>query len=509
LSWSDVPGKALGNIPSSAGNLAKAIVDPLLSPVQTLTNLGYLAAGGMRAGAKAVLPEAVFKALDSDATPEAAKRMDDATGAFSGHMKDRYGSSEGLKKTLATDPVGALADVATVMTLGGAGAARAPGLIGQAGQKVQQVGTKIDPIANTFKAAANVAPLVSQTMGVLTGAGARPFSEAYKAGKQGGSSSAALIENMRNQRPAGDVVDLAESAVNQMGRERSAAYVDGMNNVKASTSQIDFVPIQNAIGEASSKTHYNGIVKDAAAEALVKQMFDKVGEFRRLPPEFQTPAALDALKQAVGEVRQTTQQGTLARSVTSDVYNAIRSEIERQVPGYAATMKGYANASDNIAEMRRTMSVSDKAMPDTTLRKLQSTMRNNVNTNYGQRERLLDALAKYEPNLPPALAGQSLNAWAPRGLARTTPGQIVAGGAAVMNPSALMALPLTSPRVMGEAALASGMTIGRLNNVLRRYGITSKSASNAAMASYAAGAADRSRSAKDKIARTLVNSTRK
>ena len=57
----------------------------------------------------------------------------------------------------------------------------------------------------------------------------------------------------------------------------------------------------------------------------------------------------------------------------------------------------------------------------------------------------------------PALAGQSLSSFTPRGLA----GQgaalgIGAGGALTVNPMALAALPLTSPRLVGMGAYGLG-----------------------------------------------------
>jgi hypothetical protein len=59
-----------------------------------------------------------------DNKPEAAKRAVDAANAVGGMYKDRYGSVEALKNTLATDPVGAAADLSTLFTGGAAATAR-------------------------------------------------------------------------------------------------------------------------------------------------------------------------------------------------------------------------------------------------------------------------------------------------------------------------------------------------------------------------------------------------
>ena len=94
------------------------------------------------------------------------------------------------------------------------------------------------------------------------------------------------------------------------------------------------------------------------------------------------------------------------------------------------------------------------------MRKLQSLMRNNVNTNNGSRQKLVDQLAKVEPDLPMALAGQALNDYAPRGLARIAAGGAGVAGLATLSPTTLAMLPLASPRIVGEAAYAAGRGVG-------------------------------------------------
>lgn len=480
IGWSEVPGMALQNAPESALNFGKALVQPILHPIDTAKAIADLAGG---------LTSKAFRGMGGKMTEEEKAKYEGTANAVGEFISSRYGSAEGFKKALATDPVGVVADISIVLTGGGSVVARGGGLIGQAGQKINQVGRAIDPLTNAVKVVGKTGNAAADLLGVTTGAGARPFKEAYAAGKTGNQT---FTDNMRGQRPATDVIDMAENAVGQMGKDRGAAYTANMAAVKANQNPVSLAPVRQSINDAADLVTYQGITKDANAASVVNAMEKKYVEFLALPT--QTAESLDALKQAIGEIRQTTEQGTLARKAADTVYNSIKGEIVKQVPEYAKAMKDYSNASDNIAEMRRTMSVSDKAMPDTTMRKLQSTMRNNVNTNYGQREKLLDTLAQYEPNLPPALAGQSLNTWAPRGLARTTPGQVMAGGATFMAPQALAVLPFASPRLMGEAAYAAGR-VGRggqaVQNVLMQYGLSPDILQAMAMGSYGVNALTR------------------
>lgn len=498
LTWADVPGKALENAPKSAGEFVGNIAHAVMHPIDTATNIADATAGGLRAGAKAVLPEKVFNFIDSADTPQTRERVSNAASAVGNMLVDRYGSEEGLKRTLATDPVGALADASAVLTGGGSVAARAPGMVGRAGQAASRAGAAIDPLNQAGRLVARSGNAAAEILGTTTGAGARPFREAYDAGRTGNQ---AFTENMRQQVPVGNVVDMAENAVGQMSRQRSAAYDADMANVNASRAIVDYDPLRQAIRQGIDEAHFAGIPIDNTAAAVAQEIEDIVQRFstrQNVPGQpmvpLRTPAELDAAKRAIGEVVQRTQQGTLARRIASNAYRAARDEITRQVPEYAAAMRNYTEASDLLQEMRRTMSINDRAMPDTTIRKLQSTMRNNVNTNYGARERLLDELATVEPNLPAALAGQSLNALAPRGLARTSGALGGAGYLALMhNPLTLAALPMSSPRVMGEAAYATGRVAGAAERQLPRIGVTPGNALAAARAANVASVPERAK----------------
>lgn len=469
LSWVDVPGKAITNLPESAANFVGGIANAVMHPIDTAQSLADLGAGAIRAGAQNVLPKAVIDALDATGTPETIQRIERTASGVGQHLAERYGSAEGFKNALATDPVGVAADASMVLTGGGTAAARAPGIIGRAGQAAQTAGRAIDPVMAAGRGVALAGRGAAEVLGVTTGAGTRPIQEAYQAGRNG---NPALTDAMRGNTTAADIVDMGENAVAQMGRERSAAYNAGMAGVRTSQQAVDMAPIYRSIRTALADTHYNGIPIDQAAANVVGQINGIVDQFNtRLGPNF-TPEAFDALKKAVGEIRQRTMQGTLERRGADQVYRTIRDEITRQVPEYAATMRDYANASDQIGEMRRTMSLNDRATTDTTARKLLSGMRNNVNANFGERERLVNTLSQHEPNLAPSLAGMTLDSWMPRGLARLGITNALGGGLAMMNPAAVAMLPLQSPRLAGESAYATGRAATGIENALNRMRMT-------------------------------------
>ena len=147
-------------------------------------------------------------------------------------------------------------------------------------------------------------------------------------------------------------------------------------------------------------------------------------------------------------------------------------------------MKGYSEASDQIKEIERALSQGKRASADASMRKLQSLMRNNANTNYGNRLDLAKQMIDQGGNnIMPALAGQALNTWTPRGLGSAVAGGL-GGGAMIAGASvpasiaaAVPVLAVQSPRLMGEAALKTGQAarLAKLMqdvpaNIIRRAG---------------------------------------
>ena len=140
-SFSDVPGEALANVGPSAVSFYKGLVTAITNPVQTVSGVLDIGAGALQN----LLPKDLVDLVNQiDNKPEAAKRAVDAANAVGGFYKDRYGSVEALKNTLATDPVGAAADLSTLFTGGASATAR----IAPAASKVLNTAAKYtNPLA--------------------------------------------------------------------------------------------------------------------------------------------------------------------------------------------------------------------------------------------------------------------------------------------------------------------------------------------------------------------------
>jgi len=310
--------------------------------------------------------------------------------------------------------------------------------------------------------------LIKNALGLSTGVGAEPVSQAFRAGQTGNRD---FLANMRGEVPLTDVLDRAKQGLSKMAAAKSAEYRSGMIPIAGDKSVLSLQGIDKALDDALGVATFKGQTKNAAASSYVAKMRDAVDEWKALAPdEFHTPEGLDALKQKLGGIMEEIpfEQKT-ARLAAGKVYSAAKSTIEDQAPTYAKVMKDYSEASSQISELERALSLGDKASKDTAMRKLQSLMRNNVQTNYGNRLTLANTLEREGGvDLMPSLAGQAMNSLTPRSLS----GQMGSGATALAamatsNPLLLAGLPLQSPRVVGSLAYGAGRLAGGASNALR------------------------------------------
>lgn len=434
--WTDL----FKNVPESAMQFGKDIIQPFLHPIDTATNIYELGKGAVQL-------------MTPGEQPDEAKAR--AVGKF---FADRYGSLENIKSTIKNDPIGSLADASAILSAGGTLAAKAPGTVGKIGKVAKTAGQMTDPLTLAMRGGKMAGRQGLRLLGSIgTHTGSDSLLAAFRAGAKGGDMGSTFVKNMRGQVSPMAVVDDARAALSKMRIDRGRRYLEGMEGVKANTNVIDFAKVQRAVDNVSDVGKYKGVSINRPAAEIWDQLNEAVETWGKLDPtEYHTPAGIDALKQSLGNIRDATQPGTPARKVASDVYRGVRDLITNEAPDYARVMKGYEDASDLIQDIEKTLSLNEKASVDTALRKLQSVMRNNVNTTYGRRAELLKGLEGFAGNekLSAAIAGQNLNTLAPRGLGGLQAGMTAAGG--YIDPRLLAALPLQSPRLMGEATYGMG-----------------------------------------------------
>lgn len=298
----------------------------------------------------------------------------------------------------------------------------------------------------------------ANVLGATTGTSAETVRAAYNAGKNGITE---FTDNMRGKVGFDDVVASAKEGLARMREARGNQYRSGMVDISNDKTILDFAPIDSAMNRVMSIGNYKGVQTNKHASDVVNELNATVSNWKSLDPkEYHTPEGLDALKRAIGDIRDSTQFGTPSRKAADAVYNSVKNEISAQAPTYSKVMGDYAEASKTLDEITRTLSIGDKASKDTAIRKLQSLMRNNAQSNYGNRLSVANELEQQSGiSLTPSIAGQAMNTWMPRGMTGAIE-KAGMGGAALFNPSILAAAPLASPRVIGELANAFGLVSG-------------------------------------------------
>lgn len=436
----------LGNIPGSAGRAALDIATPVIHPIETAENFGALGKGIMQ-------KLRILQGTDYEKYP-------DAVGRF---FAERYGGADKALHTLETDPVGMLLDASTVLSGGETALARAPGMLGKAGEIAGAAGRVVDPLNAAAKATKLGGTAASKIIGGLTThVGEETLQEAFEAGREGGQKRADVLQHMRREAPMEDVVYDYQRALSQMRRERGQVYSDTMKGLRANKSILSFNDIDAALDKAFDIAVYKGQVIDQQTAAVRNEIRKLVNDWHNLDPaEFHTAEGFDALKQQIGNIE--TERFSRADKVKNTIYNAVKDTIIKQDQTYAGIMKGYQEASSLLKEMEQTFGRSDKSSIDSQLRRLQTILRDNVSTSYGRRRDLADFLVNSgAPNLMEKLAGQALQPWTPRGLGKTVAGVEGTALASLLwyQPAAFWhyapVMLTSSPRLMGEAAVTLG-----------------------------------------------------
>lgn len=300
--------------------------------------------------------------------------------------------------------------------------------------------------------------LLRKEAGLATGAGEEAFKQAYKAGKEGNET---FIANMRGQAPMEQVLNDAKSNLAALKAEKNAVYRSGMEDISKDKSILNFDAIDAKLKEVKDIASYKGETTNEEAANALDKIQKAVTRWKSLDAaEFHTPEGMDALKQKIGGILESIPYGTKARNVAEGLYHSVKSTIAEQAPVYNNVMKDYSEKADLITQIQKALSLGEKSSVATGLNKLQSLMRNNVNTNYGYRQELANKLMeKGGKDIMPALAGQALSSWTPRGLV----GQGLDAGALLTLlggvthlPATAATMATTSPRLMGETAYKAG-----------------------------------------------------
>lgn len=498
----DTVSQTLRNLPESAANLASGVLSPATDAIKSIGT-------GKREG--------LYKAVPDIATDFAGLTNTGTADAVWASLKDRYGAAANAKRSLIRDPVGVLGDASLALTGGGSALARAPGVLGRTGEAAQLLGRKLDPLAVLHSAATEQpgrilaampegrrempGQMVSETAAFPSGVGGNTLREAYAAGRTRAPfapqtpQSRAFTTNMRNGADnAGSAVDVAMQAMGNLRRQASDAYTRAMANFGRNPVPLpaDDLRITMAALKPPLFDDLLAAPNRPADHLSWEKMNDTVEHYlaqAQQNPRLLEPLALDQFKQGlrdIGSKINGAPDGNAAR-IARTASNAVRELLTNHDPVYGDIMLNYGGAMDEIADFADSfglkMGKDGHLNTDRAARKLQSSLRNNANTNYGAREARVRALAELDRSgtLMPTLAGQAASSWTPRGVRvaeAALPAYAVSqhGLGALFSPYAATAAAIASPRVMGELAHGAGRAMAgaakvadKADDLYRRY----------------------------------------
>ena len=452
--WSDLPG----NIPSSVNKLGSDVASFVAHPWDAAAAVVEIGAGAI---------SQFFPDVFENSTMQEAE----AKAAMVGQaMMERYGGAEEIKNTMITDPAGFAADLGGLLS-GGAGLAAKAGIKGA--QTASKIGSYVDPLSLAGKTAMKTAGIAKRApgavSGMLSGVGEDVVGELYKAGKKGGATKQAAVRHMRDAETAGpEILDMARSGMQKLKKDRNEQYRSGMVDISNDATTLDFKHINEKFGQVIEDNTYLGVPKSKSKAHALEEVAQELKDWEKLGPDYHTPEGLDALKQRIGDLTDWKNKDDASNRAYMEMYSAVKETIEQQAPAYSDVMRDYSDASVHIMRLEKALNLKNTASAESAFRKLTSSLRNNVNTNFGQRGRLVGELeqASGKP-LKAAIAGQSASSLTPRGIQGLgMTGNITAGAFGGFNPAQIPILAAQSPRVVGEAAVGAGSMARQLGRAV-------------------------------------------
>jgi hypothetical protein len=280
-SWSDVPAEALMNLPRSAAKFVGGMYEAVTSPVQTVKGILDIGAGALQN----ITPKAVRDFVNKfETNPEAAQRAVATANAVGGEYAKRYGSTEGLKEALATDPVAVISDFSTLLSGGAA-------------------------------ATAKIAPSVSK--GLTTAAAytnpAAPIAKAAEYGLMGLSKGAGnAVDALRGQRAENRAGSIIRNALTDEGRtpQNILAAQQALRNAPAGST------VRQSLADVTApQIQYLGEIMENRTPGvkMVRQEAERSGRIARMEAVTPDQAVAEATRTALSKplYQQATQPTTV------------------------------------------------------------------------------------------------------------------------------------------------------------------------------------------------------
>lgn len=502
-------GSFLGNVANSAGNLLGGLVHAVAHPIDTITNLGKTALGGLETGVAAV---------SGQPTPQ-----DSQTQAFHqtlDYFKQRYGSVDNFLKTAYQDPVGTAADASILFTgVGGAikslagedallasrGVNFVAGADGvktiqatdaaQQAAKIGQTATQIGDTLNPFNAAGKVVSKVNEFTG-------KPLQIATDIGKKLANYATSQATGL-NPETIRTVMDnpgqFAKDVQATYSRESLAAEVKtaldkrieelqatgkeygGLRADTGNVTTFDANPIPGVLQKYGITLNKDGsLIHDinsvpmsagdlkAIQDFMNKYGMDANGQFRT---NYTNQGFLNT-RQAIDQslINWASDKTPVAEKIGMDIRSAFDEQGKLQIKGLKELDAKYSEEVNFLKKVKKDYLNADGTLKDNAESKI---------ANASNKTEVMKRLEKLQPGISTKLkvqaaiddieraGGQKVGAYARRGLE--------VFGAATLNPAMIMAAVLTSPtiavKILRGFAKLHGVSETQVAAILKSHGI--------------------------------------
>lgn len=307
------------------------------------------------------------------------------------------------------------------------------------------IGAAIPLAGATLRGAGKAANYI---LGKTTGAGDVAIADAFRAGQTGNGE---FLTKMNEAIDADKLEKKVLSNYNKIKQNRSIAYEKDITRLKQKVGdkRLNIDPVINDV-RSIIKQEGGGadyLVDDDTAKVLSKAK-DTLNKFYKDKSRHNLEG-FDNLKKKFQEIAGREKEGSNASRVATNIANSVKGEILKQSPEYKAINDVYSKQSELLDDLKKVFSLNRNANSETVLKKIQSTARNNANTDWGYRAELLK---KLDPTgeIQEAISANALQTWTPRGGL----GGIVGFGGLYSRDPLLIAA--SSPKAVGYGAYGLG-----------------------------------------------------
>lgn len=458
MSWWDVMKQSISNVPSSTQKTGEAIWQSARHPLDTAI------------------------ALKNMFTTTEGRR------AFGDMMVNRIMNP---KETIATDPVGSLMDVSTVLSGMGGVTSKLP-YVSTAGKIMSTAGKYTDPIGLVAKPVMYGmekmgSKIIAPAIGTMVGYSSESIRTAFNGGKT-------FRDYMRGNQQATDILASMRGTIDDIADQKRASYQSRLQTIQDSSATVNMQPVQRSFNEQLNKF---GIKLDAEGgldfsraridkkfQPDVKEIYDRVKTWGTQEGDL-TAYGMDTLKQQLDEFFSTVPNGQQKiDAFLKPVKDSIVRSVSAIEPSYPIMLKEYGKMSELQKTIQNAFSTKDPTRADAAITKITQALKDNREF----RTQLIDTMDSQTGSaIKESIAGYNLRGFMPQTwLGRSFDlGTIMGVGAGVISPKLIAVLGLSSPRVVGEFAnvLGRAYTVGSKARSLLPKGIISKPTFQAGRAS--------------------------